>query len=107
MITNGRPGMDTPEDSKSSPAWICAAYQIDGMPGTRCGSLQRIGRPVAERSPDTTHALLIPPAVGIQRAASRNIARRCERPFAPPDARRVDPRIVGVASGETMSRRAG
>src|ERR1700693_2550365 len=99
MITNGRPGMDTPLDSKSSPAWMCAAYQIDGMPGTRCGSLQRIGRPVAERSPETTHEVLMPPAVGIQRAASRNIPRRCERPSAPPDARRVAPRIVGFAFG--------
>ena len=47
MITNGMPGMVTPVDSKSSPAWTWAAYQIDGIPGTRCGSLQRIGRPVA------------------------------------------------------------
>src|ERR1700683_2618376 len=99
MITNGIPGMVTPVDSKSSPARTCAAYQMEGIPGTRWGSLQRIGRPVAVRSPDTTHALLIPPAVGIQRAASRNIARSCDRVSLPPAALRVLARIVGLASG--------
>ena len=74
MITNGIPGMVTPVDSKSSPAWTWAAYQMDGIPGTRCGSLQRIGLPEDVRSPDTTQELLIPPAVGIHRAASRNIS---------------------------------
>ena len=99
MITKGSPGMVTPVDSKSSPAWMCAAYQIDGMPGTRWGSLQRIGRPEDERSPETTHELLIPPAVGIHRAASRNIARSSDRTSAPPEARSVFARMVGLASG--------
>ena len=76
-----------------------AAYQIDGIPGTRCGSLQRIGRPVAVRSPETTHELLMPPAVGIQRAASRNIDRSWERVSLPPAAFTVFARMVGLASG--------
>ncbi len=99
MMTNGIPGIVTPVDSKSSPALTCAAYQIDGIPGTRCGSLQRMGRPVDVRSPDTTHELLIPPAVGIQRAASRNIASSWDRVSVPPAALTVLARMVGLASG--------
>src|ERR1022692_1386619 len=98
MITNGIPGMVTPVDSKAAPAWTCAAYQIDGMPGTRCGSLQRIGRPDAVRSPETTQELLMPPAVGIQRAASRNMVSSWDR-VSPPAARTVLARTVGFASG--------
>ena len=99
MITKGMPGMVTPVDSKSSPARTWAAYQIEGIPGTRCGSLQRIGLPEGVRSPETTQELLIPPAVGIHRAASRNIISSCERVSPPPAARRVPARTVGLASG--------
>src|ERR1019366_9182943 len=99
MITKGIPGMVTPVDSKSSPARTWAAYQIGGMPGTRCGSLQRIGRPDAVRSPETTQELLMPPAVGIQRAASRNMVSSWDRVSLPPAARTVAARMVGLASG--------
>src|ERR1700686_1433401 len=99
MITNGIPGMVTPVDTKSSPAGTWAAYQMEGIPGTRCGSLQRIGRPDAVRSPETTQELLIPPAVGIQRAASRNMVSNRMRASLPPAARTVAARMVGLASG--------
>ena len=99
MITNGMPGMVTPVDSKSSPARTWAAYQIEGIPGTRCGSLQRIGRPDAVRSPETTQELLIPPAVGSSEPPHGTSSAAASGCRCRPPRGTVPARMVGLASG--------
>src|SRR3990167_9425449 len=56
--------MEPPQTSKSSVFFSalehlrCTRYQMHGSVSRRCGSLQRIGFPVAERSGPTTQLLL-------------------------------------------------
>ena len=99
MITSGIPGRVTPVDSKSSPARTCAAYQTDGTLGARCGSLQRSGRPEAVRLPLTTHELLPPPAPGIHRDVSWNMAASAARFSPAPATEAVSARMTGLAAG--------
>src|SRR2546422_386020 len=99
MITSGIPGRLTPVDSKSSPARMCAAYHTDGTLGARCGSLQRSGRPVLVRLPLTTHELLPPPAPGIHRDVSWNMAASAARLSPVPATPAVSERITGLAAG--------
>lgn len=53
-----------------------AKYHEAGSAGGRCGSLARMGRPVAVRAPATAQALEAPPAPAMRWNASRSAARR-------------------------------
>src|SRR5580698_8970885 len=57
MITKGAPGKETPQTLYPG-VWICIWYQIEGMFVPRCGSLQRIGRPLSVFLPLTAQLLL-------------------------------------------------
>src|SRR5690606_225617 len=57
MMTPGAPGIDTPITLTPGPL-RCTAYQIDGSDVSRCGSLQRMGAPVAVLLPLTAQLLL-------------------------------------------------
>ena len=57
--TTGRPGTVAPLTEPSG-VTIRARYQRIGAPSSRCGSLARIGLPVAVRAPETTHSLEAP-----------------------------------------------
>src|SRR5215472_772827 len=77
MTTNGMPTNPAPATSRSPRTSTWASYQTLGTLGGRWGSLQRIGRPVAERRPSTTQLLLAigDPPDGSQRAASASAPR--------------------------------
>src|SRR5580692_5062990 len=57
MTTNGAPGKETPQTLYAG-VCICIWYQIEGMFVLRCGSLQRIGRPLSVFLPLTAQLLL-------------------------------------------------
>src|SRR5260370_3722493 len=54
-ITAGKPTIEAPVTSNPG-ARRCTKYHGDGIENSRCGSLARIGLPVADRSPEITHA---------------------------------------------------
>ena len=55
MITPGIPGSVAPVTSRSG-AFRCTRYHSLGQLQSRCGSLARIGLPVAERAPEIAQA---------------------------------------------------
>src|ERR1700680_3415474 len=98
MIGKGWPANVTPVLSKSSPARMWAANQIDGTVGSRWGSLQSSGRPSAVRLGDPAQALLAPTELGSQAAAAR-YSWRSSAPAVGPASRAVSARMVGLLRG--------
>ena len=87
MTTPGTPGSVAPVARRPG-ASIDARYQTDGVRRPRCGSLARIGLPLAVREPPSTQELLprsSPAAESERRRASRR--RRRAEPRGPGDGR--------------------
>ena len=80
MITNGIPGMVTPVDFEvlARPG-RAPRTRSRACPGPGAGRCRESAVQIVVRSPETTQELLMPPAVGIQRAASRNMLSSCDR----------------------------
>jgi len=106
ISTAGTPASVTPIACKPG-AVRATGYQRAGSPRSRCGSLHRMGFPVAVRSPPSTQLLLPTPGPRSPGTAWREGPGRRRRGAGPSPGCRAGPRAAGVEATSERGRPPG